>query len=170
MCDWTKYFYFLVCKNLNSSFSTWLTHLILKVSLHSWLLWPTVQCAMRYIFDTWRNTNTEKSTHASFCPFLLLTLHGFFCAMRFTTVGHEIHELDFLEGSVSAIRRGRKAGRPRKLPGLFPDWETLDMRSMKAVRSSLGAVTMLSIDYSYSNRSLTVGIPLQLAHSVLERI
>ena len=25
------------------------------------------------------------------------------------------------------------------------------------------AVTMLSIDYSYSNRSLTVGIPLQLA-------
>ena len=112
MCDWTKYFYFLVCKNLNSSFSTWLTHLILKVSLHSWLLWPTVQCAMRYIFDTWRNTNTEKSTHASFCPFLLLTLHGFFCAMRFTTVGHEIHELDFLEGSVSAIRRGRKAGRP----------------------------------------------------------
>ena len=50
----------------------------------------------------------------------------------------------------------RKEGRPRKLPGLFPDWETLDMRSMKAV-------TMLSIDYSYSNRSLTVGIPLQLA-------
>ena len=44
--------------------------------------------------------------------FLLLTLHGFSYAMRFTTVGHEIHELDFLEGSVSAIRRGRKARRP----------------------------------------------------------
>ena len=43
MCDRTKDLYFLACKNLNSSFSTWLTHLILEVSLHSWLLWPTVR-------------------------------------------------------------------------------------------------------------------------------
>ena len=38
----SKILIFLVCKNLNSSFFAWLTHLILEVSLHSWLLWPTV--------------------------------------------------------------------------------------------------------------------------------
>ena len=37
-----KIIIFLLCKNLNSRFSTWLTHLILEVSLHSWLLRPTV--------------------------------------------------------------------------------------------------------------------------------
>ena len=42
MCDWTKDFYFLVCKDLSSSFSTRLTHWILRVSLHSLLLWPTM--------------------------------------------------------------------------------------------------------------------------------
>ena len=41
-CDWTKDSYFLVCKDLSLSFSTWLTLLILEVSLHSLLLWPTV--------------------------------------------------------------------------------------------------------------------------------
>ena len=33
---------FLFCKNLNSIFSTWLTHLIPEGFLHSWLFWPTV--------------------------------------------------------------------------------------------------------------------------------
>ena len=37
-----KIFIFLVWKNLNKNYSTWLTHLILEVSLHYWLLWPTV--------------------------------------------------------------------------------------------------------------------------------
>ena len=41
----SKILIFLVCKNLNSSFFAWLTHLILEVSLHSWLLWPTVRHA-----------------------------------------------------------------------------------------------------------------------------
>ena len=41
MCDWTKDFYFfLVCKNLHSSFK----HLIQEVSSHSWLLWPILWC------------------------------------------------------------------------------------------------------------------------------
>ena len=35
-------FNFLLCKNLNSSFSTRLTHSILEVSLHFWLIWPMV--------------------------------------------------------------------------------------------------------------------------------
>ena len=39
-----KIFSVLVCKNLNSRFSDWLIHLILEVSLHSWLLWPTLGC------------------------------------------------------------------------------------------------------------------------------
>ena len=41
MCDWIQDLYFLLCKNLNSS--SRLTHLILEVSLHFWLIWPTVR-------------------------------------------------------------------------------------------------------------------------------
>ena len=69
--------------------------------------------AMRY--STHGETQTQRNPRMRPSVLFLLTLHGFFCAMRFTTVGHEIHELDFLEGSVSEIRRGRKAGRANSL-------------------------------------------------------
>ena len=38
--SWIQDLYYLLCKNRNSRFFTWHTHLILEVSLHSWLLWP----------------------------------------------------------------------------------------------------------------------------------
>ena len=117
------------------------------------------------VFDSWRNTDTEKSTHASFCPFppdssWLFLRHEVYYSRSWDPWAR-------FSWRFSEWDKKRKEGRPRKLPGLFPDWETLDMRFMKAVRSSLAVVTMLSIDYSYSNRSLTVGIPLQLANYLL---
>ena len=46
ICDLTYNSLIFVIKNLYSSFSTWLTNW-LKVSLHSWLLWPMVRWTLR---------------------------------------------------------------------------------------------------------------------------
>ena len=79
MCDRSKDFIFLVCKIFNSSFSTWFTHLILEVSSHSWLLWPTVwrgavsrvRRKLRSDWEKWAWNNEDTlavALHFVFCP------------------------------------------------------------------------------------------------------